>query len=121
MFMREATAVGIGTLLLGVSGSLAGEAPIPALPPQPASLSEAAPLPWRDRGADGYHVAAIAAGTVAVVIAANILTGGMITPVFTLGGPAAATATASAGAASASGIGVGAGALLVAAPAAMAS
>src|SRR5262245_30387135 len=120
--MRRAIVAGIGMVFLGVPGALAGDRLFPDVSRQPPSLSQAAPQPWHDAGAGGYRVAVIAAGAAVGVIAANFLTGGLITPLLTLGGgPAAAAVTANAAAPAAAGIGLGAGALLVAAPAAMAS
>jgi hypothetical protein len=116
--MRRAIAVGVATILLGVPETLAANPWPPESGQQSPSLSEAAPRPWKDAGADGYTVVVIAAGAVIAVIAANVLTGGMLTPILTFGAPAATATAAAAIVPSASAAGVGMGPLLVAVPAA---
>ena len=49
------------------------------------SLAEGVPTPRVEGTIDGYRVAAIAAGAVVGVIVANVVTGGMITPVLLAG------------------------------------
>ena len=58
--------------------------------PAAAFAQSAAPVdPAPAEGMSGYRVALIAAGTVGGVIAANWLTGGLITPILTYGAPEA--------------------------------
>lgn len=50
-----------------------------------AGVAAEVPLPRTESGYDDYRLMAIAAGTVGGVVAANALTGGLITPVLTAG------------------------------------
>jgi hypothetical protein len=115
--MRRAIATGIVAAFLAMPGAVAAEPMAVSVDGAPLSLSQMAPRPWHDAGVDSLRVVAIAAGTVVGVVAANYLTGGMITPLLAFG----TTAPAAAAAPAATGIGLGMGSLMVAAPAAMAS
>jgi hypothetical protein len=121
--MRRAIAVGAVAIALTMSETVAAESMRPEAGPQP-SLSQMAPQPWRDAGADSFRVVAVAAGAVVGVIVANYLSGGLITPILAFGTaatPSATLGTAAAATPAAAGIGLGMGSLFVAAPAAMAS
>jgi hypothetical protein len=77
----------------------AAEAAAAAAAPPPAEESlpdipEVRPEP----GVSGYHIMVIAAGTVAAIVAANFLSGGLITPVLTFGLPSTPEAAAAAAA-----------------------
>ena len=66
----------IGTVLVLPMNAMAQTAP---------PLAEGVPTPRVEATIDGYRVAAIAAGAIAGVIVANVVTGGMITPVLLAG------------------------------------
>jgi hypothetical protein len=57
----------------------------PAIVPDKPTLSESVPLPRSETGLDGYQVAAISIGALAGVVVANVVTGGLITPVLMSG------------------------------------
>ena len=70
-----------------------GQDRLPPVAVEPPSLSEMATVPRIEAEASGYHIVVIAAGAVVGVIAANYLTGGLITPLLAAGtGTAGATA-----------------------------
>lgn len=100
----------------------AGSPPAAAQP----SLSPMVPMPREEAGVSGYRVIAIAAGTVVGLVAANYLTGGMITPIMAWGTgtamePAMAAAmmpAAGAAAVDAAAVGAAPAAAAMAAPAA---
>ena len=84
--MRLHSIIMAGMLLVPVA-AFAQEA-TPAQPPgvaAPPSLSPVVPMPRQEAGVSGYRVLAIAAGAVVGVIAANFLSGGMITPILAVG------------------------------------
>ena len=121
--MRRVIAAGVVAISLTLPATVAAGSMLPEAGPQ-SSLSQMAPRPWRDAGADSFTVVAVAAGAVVGVIVANYLSGGMITPILAFGtaaAPGAALGTGAVAAPAAAGIGVGMGSLLVATPAAMAS
>ena len=121
--MRRVIAAGVVAISLTLPATVAAGSMLPEAGPQ-SSLSQMAPRPWRDAGADSFTVVAVAAGAVAGVIVANYLSGGMITPILAFGtaaAPSATLGTAAAAAPAAAGIGLGMGTLFVATPAAMAS
>src|SRR5260221_13690337 len=66
------------------------------LPAAAFAQDAAAPVADAAPGVSGYRIAVIAAGTVAGVIAANALTGGLITPILLYGAPEAGAATSAA-------------------------
>jgi len=76
----------IAGLLLAPISAFAQEA-TPGVPPAAAapSLSPMVPMPRDEAGVNGYRIVAIAAGALVGVVAANFLTGGMITPILAFG------------------------------------
>jgi len=99
----------VAALLLtpGLAMAQATTAPAGAAAPAP-SLAETVPMPrLLVQEISTYRIAAISVGAVAGVVAANVLTGGFITPLVTAGmaevAPAAAAAGAAATAAAATG------------------
>jgi hypothetical protein len=88
------TAVAItGTLLLS-GGAVAQEGSPSIAAGQSPSLSESVPMPDLETGVSGYQVVAIAAGAVAGVVAANLMTGGMISSILLYGSGAVAPSAA---------------------------
>jgi hypothetical protein len=80
--MRKSLIVASLVLLPGAALAQDATAPTPPAPVIEApSLSETVPLPRQASEEDGYRVVAISAGAVAGVVVANVLTGGLITPV----------------------------------------
>src|SRR3954451_394999 len=75
----------VAGLLLAPMSAFAQEAPGGPPVASPPSLSPMVPMPREAAGVSGYRVIAIAAGTVVGLVAANFLTGGMITPVLAWG------------------------------------
>jgi uncharacterized protein YcfJ len=78
----------VASLVLFPATAFAQDATAPTPPAvviEKPSLSDAVPTPRETSEADGYRVAAISAGAVAGVVVANVLTGGLITPVLLAG------------------------------------
>jgi hypothetical protein len=74
----------VASIALFPAAAAAQEATAPAASSTP-SLSESVPLPRAESGLDGYQVAAISVGALAGVVVANMVTGGLITPVLMSG------------------------------------
>jgi hypothetical protein len=91
--MRLVVVTGIVGICCGQITALAQDAPPIAAsqPSLPAQISKTL------ADLDGYRVAAVAAGAVVGVVAANILSGGMISPLLAIGPGATATAPVTAG------------------------
>jgi hypothetical protein len=91
-----ALSAALATALFPHSNALAEEqlaAPAAVVSP---SLSAAAPRPWHDAGVSTTEVVVISGAATLTVIAVNALTGGLLTPVLTLGTGAGGGTTASA-------------------------
>jgi hypothetical protein len=89
--------------------------------PAAPSLSESVPLPDTEAYTGFWRITAISVGAVVGVIAANALTGGMITPIVAAGvaeAPVAAAAVPAAGAAAVDAVAAAPAAAVAAAPAA---
>ena len=82
---RRVLAAEIASLLLWMQGAGAAERLPPAAAPESPSLPQLTPLPRIDAGPNNYQIAAIAAGVVVGVIAANFVTRGMLTPILAIG------------------------------------
>src|SRR6476619_298664 len=91
--MRLVVVTGIVGICFGQIAALAQDARPADAPPSTLSAEISATL----ANLDGYRVAAIAAGGVVGVIAADTLTGGMISPLLAIGPGSTATAPVTAG------------------------
>jgi hypothetical protein len=122
--MRLHSVIVAGLLLAPVTAFAQEATPAPAAPPpavsQP-SLSPMVPMPREEAGISGYRVIAIAAGTVVGLVAANYLTGGMITPILAWGTGTAIEPAMAMGAVRAGGVMAVDAAAVGAAPAAVAA
>jgi hypothetical protein len=89
-------AVAISSVLLLSGGALAQDGPPRGVAPQPPSLSESAPIPRFETRVSPSQFVTIAAGAVAGVVAANFMTGGMLSPILLYGSGTALPSAAAA-------------------------